>query len=207
MTVELVKIGTTHHLWVDERGNIWEPLLYTKTEADAASASLKNCRGCSNCKDCEHCIECIRCKDCRSSSKCIDCVRCKACHMCVACSCCLNCIACSDSHRCEICTKCVDCHNCCSALKTSHLKNAKLHSTFKVMTITVGDDTFFADAASGEIGAPLCISAATARLRSLLVPLARAVFGSQWLHKTATWVDLNEEKQKPKYGVETKSEE
>jgi hypothetical protein len=91
-------VTSVYDCWADSRGNKWSKQMYTKEEAEQASASLI---------DCSHCFNCTECTDCSV---------CQDCHKCISCT---NCVSCKDVWKSK---GCKDCEGIMIGLNVSNVK-------------------------------------------------------------------------------------
>ncbi len=107
--------------WVDDCGNMWSKVLFSRDEAIKRSKTMHDCIACVDCHDCIHCEYCVSCRNCISCSHCYATYNCEGCRYCTACIGCKNlqhCRKCKASKACAFCVDLTDCKRCveCSRL-------------------------------------------------------------------------------------------
>lgn len=112
--------GITNY-WVDDCGNMWNKVLFSRDEAIKRSKTMHDCIGCVDCHDCIHCDYCVSCRNCVACNHCsatYDCEGCRHCTACIGCKKLCYCRKCKASAACTYCSDLTDCARCieCSRL-------------------------------------------------------------------------------------------
>lgn len=63
---------TNGDYWVDDSGNKFSKIKYTKAEADKLAKTLIDCKDCIDCTDCEDCVACVSCEYCLGQRAIVD---------------------------------------------------------------------------------------------------------------------------------------